>query len=173
MAHKILRAGYLWTTLFTDVFTKVRACAKCQKFSEKQQLKPLPLKHVVASGPFQQWGLDFIGEIHLASSGQHRWILTATDYFTKWIEDIPTRSVSHKVIISFLEDIITRFGCPSRIVIDNVASLKVEPLIHFCEQLCYHINLSRSCELWFLPRSVIFAYFSSFCRPDRRFSFHL
>jgi hypothetical protein len=29
MAHNILRDGYLWPTLFTNVFTKVRACAKC------------------------------------------------------------------------------------------------------------------------------------------------
>jgi hypothetical protein len=92
------------------------------------------LKLVVASGPFQQWGLDFIGEIHPASSGQHRWILTATYYFTKWIESIPMRSASHKVIIGFLEDIMTIFGCPNKIVIDNVASFKDEPLIWFCEQ---------------------------------------
>jgi transposase InsO family protein len=94
----------------------------------------LPLKLVMALGPFQQWGVDFIREIHLTSSGQHRWILTTTDYFTKWIEVIPTRSASHKVIIGFLEDIIARFGCPKRIVTDNVASFKVEPLIQFCEQ---------------------------------------
>jgi hypothetical protein len=97
---------------------------------------------VVASGPFQQWGLDFIGEIHPTSSGQHRWILTATDYFTKWIEAIPIRSASHKVIISFLEDIIARFGCPSRIVTDNSTSFKVEPLILFCEQ--FKIKLIHS-----------------------------
>jgi hypothetical protein len=133
-AYKILRADYFWPSLFTDVCAKIRACVKCQKFSGKQQLKSLPLKPVVASGPFQQWGLDFIGEIHLASSGQHRWILTATYYFTKWIEVIPTRSASHKVIIGFLEDIIARFGCPKRIVTDNVASFKAEPLIQFCEQ---------------------------------------
>jgi transposase InsO family protein len=60
--------------------------------------------------------------------------LTTTDYFTKWIEVIPTRISSHKVIIDFLEDIIARFGCPKRIIIDNVASFKVEPLIQFCEQ---------------------------------------
>jgi transposase InsO family protein len=97
---------------------------------------------VVALGPFQQWGLDFIGEIHPASSGQHRWILTATYYFTKWIEAIPTRSASHKVIISFLEDIIARFGCPSRIVTDNATSFKAEPLIHFCEK--FRIKLIHS-----------------------------
>jgi hypothetical protein len=94
------------------------------------------------TGPFQQWGLDFIGEIHPTSSGQHQWILTAIDYFTKWIEAIPTRSYSHKVIIRFLEDIMSRFGCPSKIVIENVASFKSKPLIKFCEK--YGISLVHS-----------------------------
>jgi hypothetical protein len=87
-------------------------------------------------------GLRFIEEIHPASSGQHRWILTATYYFTKWIEAIPTRNASHEVIIGFLEDIIARFGCPNKIVTNNVASFKVEPLIQFCEQ--YGITLIHS-----------------------------
>jgi hypothetical protein len=141
-AHKILRAGYYWPTLFPDVCREIRACIKCQKFSGKQQLKSLPLKPVVVSAPFQQWGLDFIGEIHPPSSGQHRWILTATDYFTKWIEVVPTRSTSHKVIISFLEDIIARFGCPSKIVTDNAAPFRSEPLVKFCEQ--FEISLIHS-----------------------------
>jgi hypothetical protein len=88
------------------VCKEIRACIKFQRFSGKQQLKSLPLKPIVASAPFQQWGLDFIGEIHPPSSGQHRWILTTTDYFTKWIEVVPTRSASHKVVINFLEDIL-------------------------------------------------------------------
>jgi ribonuclease HI len=133
-AHKILRAGYYWPTMFADVCKRVRACINCQKFAGKQQLRSLPLKPVVVSGPFQQWGLDFIGEIHPPSSGQHRWILTATDFFTKWIEAIPTRSASHKVIIGFLEDLITRFGCPNKIVTDNAAAFGSEPLARFCEQ---------------------------------------
>jgi transposase InsO family protein len=73
---------------------------------------------------------------------KHRWILIATDYFTKWIEAIPTRSASHKVIIGFMEDIIEIFGCPSRIITDNVVSFKVEPLIQFCEQ--FRIKLIHS-----------------------------
>jgi hypothetical protein len=91
------------------------------------------LKPVVASRPFQQWGLEFIGEIHSPSSVQHKWILNATYYFTKWIEAIPTRSASHKVIIGFLEDIMARFGCPNIIVTDNATSFKDKPLIKFCE----------------------------------------
>jgi hypothetical protein len=68
-AYKILRVGYFWPSLFIDVCSKIRACVKCQKFSGKLQLKYFPLKLVVALGPFQQWGLHFIGEIHPASSG--------------------------------------------------------------------------------------------------------
>jgi hypothetical protein len=127
--YNILSAGYFWPSLFTDVCAKIRACVKCKKFSRKQQLKSLPLKPIAVSGPSQQWGLDFIEEIHPASSGQHRWILTAIDYFTKWIEAINTSNASHKVIIGFLEDIIERFGCSNRIVTNNVASFKAEPLI--------------------------------------------
>jgi hypothetical protein len=141
-AYKILRAGYFWPDLFSNVFAKVRACFKCQKFVGKYQLKYFPLKPVMVSGPFQQWGLDFIGEIQPASSGHHKWSLTTTNYFTKWIEAIPTRSASHKVIITFLEDIMSRFGCLSRIVTNNVASFRVEPFINFCEQ--YGITLIHS-----------------------------
>jgi hypothetical protein len=93
------------------------------------------LKPVLASRPFHQWGLYFIGENHYPSSGKHKWILTATDYFTKWIEAIPTKSTSHKVIIGFLEDIIARFGFLNRLVTDNVASFRDEPLINFCGKL--------------------------------------
>jgi hypothetical protein len=86
--------------------------------------------------------MEFIGEIHLPSSGQHRWILTATDYFTKWIEVVPTRSTSHKVIISFLEDIIARFSFPRKIVTDNASPFRSEPLVKFCEQ--FKISLIHS-----------------------------
>jgi hypothetical protein len=96
----IIRAGYYWTTLFSNVFTIVRACNECQNFARKKKLLSLPLKPITTSGPFQQWGLYFIGEINPPSSGKHKWILTTTDYFTKWIKVVPTRNVADKVIMS-------------------------------------------------------------------------
>jgi hypothetical protein len=68
-AHKILQDGYYWPNLFPNVCREIKACIKCQRFSGKQQLKSLPLKPIVALAPFQQWGLDFIREIHPPSSG--------------------------------------------------------------------------------------------------------
>ena len=87
--------------------------------------------------------MDFIGEINPNYLGQHKWILTATDYFTKWIEAIPTRRATDAVIINFLENnILARFGCPKRIVTDNAAAFKSRKMIHFCHK--YHISLNHS-----------------------------
>lgn len=88
--NKILRVGFYWPTIFTDTRKEVATCHTCQIFEGKGKLLSLPLKPVQVEAPFQQWGLDFIREINPSSSGQHRWILTATDYFTKWIEAMPT-----------------------------------------------------------------------------------
>jgi len=75
--------------LFLQVGTTVRGCVTCQKFAGKQKLATLPLVPSIVSAPFSQWGLNFVGKIHPTSSNQHRWILTTTDYFTKWVVAIP------------------------------------------------------------------------------------
>jgi hypothetical protein len=142
-ANKILKAGFYWPTLFTDVHQKVTLCHKCQVFEGKRKLLPLPLKPIYVEAPFQQWGLDFIREIHPPYSGQHKWILTAMDYFTKWIEAVPSRQATDSVIIKFLENnILSRFGFPRKIINDNIDSFRSTKLIDFCNQ--YHINLGHS-----------------------------
>ena len=115
-ANKILRAGFYWPTLFHDIHKMIIACHKCQIFEGKRKLLPLPLHPITVEAPFQWWGLDFIGEIHPPSSSQHRWILTATNYFTKWIEAIPCIQANDSVIIKFMETkILSRFGCPTKL----------------------------------------------------------
>ena len=119
------------------------SCHKCQIFEGKRKLLPLPLKPISTEKPFQQWGLDFIGEIHPSSSGQHKCILTATNYFTKWVEAIPCRQANDTIIIQFLEcNILSRFGCPKKIINDNAAAFKSKKMINFCHQ--FHITLGHS-----------------------------
>jgi hypothetical protein len=112
-------------------------------FEGKRKLLPLPLKPIFIEAPFQQWGLDFIKEIHPPSLGQHRWILTAMDYFTKWIEAIPSRQATDSVIIKFLENnILSRFGCPRKIITEIVTAFHSKKIIDFFNQ--YHIGLGHS-----------------------------
>ena len=121
----------------------ITACHKCQIFEGKRKLLPLPLQPITVEAPLQQWGLDFIGEIHPASSAQHKWILIATNYFTKWIEAMPSRNATDSVIIKFLEDhILSSFGCPRKIITDNAAAFGSKKMIDFCHR--YHIALGHS-----------------------------
>ena len=65
------------------------------------------------SKPFEQWGIDIIGEFNPRYSMQHKYILTSTDYFTKCVESIPLWRVNEDAVINFLkEHIMTRFGVP-------------------------------------------------------------
>jgi len=57
-------------------------------------------------------------------------------------KEIPTRKATHKVIIKFLEGIITKFECLSRVVADNIAAFKATPLVSLCEH--YGIQLTHS-----------------------------
>ena len=93
--------------------------------------------------PFQQWGLDFNGEFKDNSRNGYRWILTATDYFTRWIESIPTKKATKEVVVNFLEErIITRFGVPSKFTNDKAKAFSSHGLVEFCFK--YGIVLSHS-----------------------------
>ena len=143
LLKKFLETVSIGLLFFSDVNKYVTSCHKCQIFEEMKKLLPLLLKPISAKAPFQQWGLDFIGEIHPLSSAQHRWILTATDYFMKWIEAIPSRQATDTVIITFLEaNILSRFRYPTKIIAGNATTLKSRKMINFCSK--YHITLGHS-----------------------------
>ena len=58
-----------------------------------------PLQPVSIENPFEQWGLDVVGEINLNSSKLHKYILTTTDYFSKWTEAIPLKVFNDNEVI--------------------------------------------------------------------------
>jgi hypothetical protein len=67
--------------------------------------------------------LDFIGQIHHASSKGHRFMLVATDYFTKWTEAVLLKNMTYKEVIHFiLEHIIHRFIIPQTLTTDQGSS---------------------------------------------------
>lgn len=69
--------------------------------------------------PFQQWRLDFIGVINPNSSIEHKFILTTTDYFTRWAKVEAMKEVNQKIILKFIENLITRYDISQAIISDN------------------------------------------------------
>ena len=52
------------------------------------------------------------------------------DYFSKWVEAIPTSNAIDSVVINFLEEnILARFGCPRKIITDNAQTFKSVAMI--------------------------------------------
>jgi transposase InsO family protein len=75
---------------------------------------------IIKPWSFRGWGMDMIGKINAPSSKGHQYILAIMDYFTKWVEVIPMKSVTSKDVINFIkEHVIHRFGIPQTITTDG------------------------------------------------------
>ena len=83
----------------------------------------MPLISVNPSLTFKIWAIDLIGPFPIPGrrSGA-RYIITAVEYVTKWVEAEPVETCSSEVAANFIyENIITRFGC-SLTLISNQGS---------------------------------------------------
>lgn len=97
----------------------VHWCKQCTFFVEKNKLAVLPLCPIQSNKTFLQWDIDFIITINTPLSSSHKWVLTATNHFTRWIEPIMLKEVTNLVILEFLEGIVKRFNIPQSIIFDN------------------------------------------------------
>ena len=99
--------------MLEDCFKYYKGCQACQRFGKIQMVPASVMNPIIKPWPFRGWGMDMIGQINPPSSKGHQWVLAITDYFTKWVEAVPMRSVASKDVISFVkEHIIHRFGIP-------------------------------------------------------------
>ena len=119
LVHKLIRAGYYWPTMQKDAEAYVKACDRCQRFSNiiRQPIKELV--PMMAPWPFAQWGLDIMGPFPTAIQ-QLKFLVVGIDYFTKWVEVETMATITEKNIRSFIwRCIICRFGIPRLLVSDN------------------------------------------------------
>jgi hypothetical protein len=113
------RAGFYWPTMVDDCIKYQKGCKAWQQFRNIQLAPAGVMNSIVKPWPFRGWGLDFIGEIHPESSKGHRFILVATDFFTKWTEAVLSRNMTHQKVISFVQEhIIYQFGVPQSMTTD-------------------------------------------------------
>ncbi|CAL9029781.1 unnamed protein product [Prunus brigantina] len=117
--RQLLSIGYYWPTMKKDAHDFVKRCHTCQIHANLSHKPPTLLQDMRTPWPFHTWGLDLIGTIHPPSDG-YIWILTATEYFTKWVEAIPLRKATGAAVSNFLREyIVCRFGIPYKMVTDN------------------------------------------------------
>jgi hypothetical protein len=111
---------------------------QCQQHGDLIHAPAQELHPIIMPWPFSQWGLDLIGKISPTSSNGHKFIITTTKYFTKWVEAIPMTYIIGKKISKFiLNYLICRYGVPQTIISDNGTPFKKQDVRELCEK--FHI----------------------------------
>ena len=68
-----------------------------------------------------------MGQVFPPSSKGHKFILVAIDYFTKWVQAIPLKTVTSKNMVDFVkEHIVYRFGIPQTITTNKGTMFTLE-----------------------------------------------
>ena len=83
MKWLLRRASFYWLSMISDYFKYYKGCEECQRFGDLQLVPAASLHPIIKPWSFRGWGLVFIGQINPPSSKGHRFVLVATDYFTK------------------------------------------------------------------------------------------
>jgi hypothetical protein len=129
--------------MIAGCFKYYKVCQVCQKFGNLQLVPTSELHHIIKHWPFRGWGLYFVGEIHLSPSKGHRFVLVATDYFTKWTESVALKNMTHKEVTEFItEHIIHRFGISQTLAMDQETSFMSNEVREYAK--LYKIKLLNS-----------------------------
>lgn len=110
---------YWWPGILSNVESYVRSCEICQSFKTPPgltngQLHPIPVSRI-----FETLHIDIVGPIKTTTRG-YKYIITATDAFSKWVYAKPCRDILTKTIINFVEEnILAIHGRPDRIISDR------------------------------------------------------
>ena len=78
-----VRDLYYWPQMYENIKEYIRACDVCQRRGRKRN--PEPLQPIPVGGPFEKIGIDFVGSLP-RTPRENKYIIVATDYFTKWPE---------------------------------------------------------------------------------------
>jgi hypothetical protein len=136
MKWVIRQTGCYWPTTLEDCFEYYKGCQDCQKFENIQRVPATSLNPIIKPWPFRGWGIDLIGQINPSSSKGHKFVLLATDYFTKWVEAIPLKKVTSENMVEFVkEHIIYRFEIPQTITTDQGAQFVSSEFREFAESM--------------------------------------
>lgn len=91
-----------------------------------------------------KWSLDFNGLINPPSSVGHKWILVATDYFTKWTKVVALNEANEIVVYNFYEDLIIRFGVPESIILNNALAFVETQITNWVARNGVYLNTSSN-----------------------------
>ena len=94
-AQKVLATGLWWPIVHKDAKEFCRSCDVCQRTGKPSRRDEMPLKPHITLQAFDKWAIDFVGLINPpGKQTSTRYIITATNYLTKWAEVVLVKHCS-------------------------------------------------------------------------------
>jgi hypothetical protein len=118
LAGKAYRNGFYWPSAFADAAEMVKKCEVCQFHAKKIHQPAQGLQTIPLTWLFAIWGLDILGRFPRAQGG-YCYLYVAIHKFTKCAEVEPMQAIPTRSSVKFIQGLVSRFGVPSCIIIDN------------------------------------------------------
>jgi hypothetical protein len=137
--YQRLKQYFYWVNAQQDVSLYCRKCVVCQAQKMPRKTPKAPLQSTVVGVPFEKCGMDILGPIPLSDRG-NKYILSVTDYFTKWVELYPMPDMKVETIVVILvSEFISRYGLMKQLLTDQ--GRQFESLLF--QQLCTSLGIEK------------------------------
>lgn len=110
MTYQRLVHKFYWPTMYSDTYSYVRSCHKCQMAQALNEFKVAPLHPIVSLEPFELVTVDYTGPFPTAAGGI-KYLFFVVEHLTCWLRAIATRKSTGTATIPALENkYVPRYG---------------------------------------------------------------
>ncbi|KAG1046837.1 hypothetical protein G6F43_010691 [Rhizopus delemar] len=139
---KKLRSAYVCSGARQVVTEVVKGCETCQFREKVRRVRSNP-GYIIKTPrhPFYMVGCDAVGPLQVTIKG-NRYILTATDYLTRWPMAMAVPDINERTTARFLYDhIISNYGVPNYLLTDRGSNFTSTYFHEFLKSIgCKHIT---------------------------------
>ena len=129
-----------------DCVKFVHHCEKCQLHTDRIHAPASSLHPLSSPWSFFMWAFDVVGRLSETGTEalkRKSFILTTTEYYTKWAEAEAFAEIKASTVVKFIKtNIIARFDILKVIVLDNGPQFISQELKGMCDR--YGIQLHHS-----------------------------
>uniref|UniRef100_A0A5S6Q6D2 RNA-directed DNA polymerase n=1 Tax=Trichuris muris TaxID=70415 RepID=A0A5S6Q6D2_TRIMR len=142
-SSRLVSERFVWPQMKKDCRIWARSCQQCQRAKVTRHIVAPAGHFATPSARFQHVHIDIIGP--LPPAGPYRYLLTAVDRFSRWLEAWPLKRITAEdTAQAFMTCSVSRFGSPAPITTDQDRQLEAD-LFRRLAKLCgFHRSRTTS-----------------------------